>query len=461
MHGLDRRRLRARAAALTGGLALSVAGYAAPAGASPASPSSRPQVPGAVSPTPVAGTPELVHDTGSTKDRIRQLVKCGGMMYAVGSFAAIVHGGATYSRHNVFSFTATVPYTVSGWKVDVNGEVNSIAFIKHRGCADAYIGGSFSSVHGTAATNIAEVSTSTGAVVRGFGRDANGTVQTLLGYGDHLLAGGLFTRANGHARSYYASLSPSTGKDDGFIDLHVEGRVFGDPAEIYNQQLSHSGKLVLVEGNFKRVGGRRRQQIFMANLSGATAKVTGWTSPEFSAHCWPKEAFYVRSAAWSPGDSAVYIATTGFHPVHRKRGTYPLYGLCDAAAAFPAARHSVRDIWINYDGCDSYYAVAADKRAVYAAGHERWSENPDGCNKPGPGAITDHGLQGLHPSDGKLELRPDNSPVYSMSRANADDMLITSAGLWIASSNRYGSQYCGRVPGHSGICLLPYKKARA
>jgi hypothetical protein len=44
-----------------------------------------------------------------------------------------------------------------------------------------------------------------------------------------------------------------------------------------------------------------------------------------------------------------------------------------------------------------------------------------------------------------------------MSRANADAMLVTGAGLWIASSNRFGSNMCGRVGGHTGICLLPYR----
>ena len=44
-----------------------------------------------------------------------------------------------------------------------------------------------------------------------------------------------------------------------------------------------------------------------------------------------------------------------------------------------------------------------------------------------------------------------------MSRANADDMLLTGAGLWIASSNRFGSDMCGGVGGHSGICLLPHR----
>ena len=54
-----------------------------------------------------------------------------------------------------------------------------------------------------------------------------------------------------------------------------------NPTRVYNQQLSHSGTLDLVEGDFTSVGGQPRQQIFMLNVGGPTATVTGWTSPEW------------------------------------------------------------------------------------------------------------------------------------------------------------------------------------
>jgi len=426
-------------AAVAGGI-----GNPVPAGAVTAS--------GGVAARPVSGTPQLVQ-TGH-EEIVRQLVKCGGTMYAVGKFTKISHGGKTYARSNVFSFRATAPYSVTSWNPNVNGEVNTIAFTARRGCADAYLGGGFTSVHGTKAKNIAEVSTKTGAVVQGFGHNANGQVETLLGYRGHLLDGGLFTSTNGHARSYYASLNPATGQDDGFLQLGISGNIPNGPTKIYNQQLSHNGKLLLAEGNFTSVGGQPRQQIFMLNLTGTQAKVTGWTSPEFNQHCIAHESFYIRSAAWSPGDSKVYIADTGLHLANWNH-TFPLTGLCDAAASFPAAQRSVSHNWVNYMGCDSLYAVAADSSAVYVAGHPRWSQNANGCNHKGPGAVTDAGLQGLSPGTGKVRLNSSGSARYTMSRANADDMLRTSAGLWIASTNRLGFSSCGGVGGHAGICFLP------
>ncbi len=455
MRFLSVRRLPARAGVIAAALAAGSAWFASPAPAEAAAHDGAATASGGVSATPANGTPQLVLANRKANETVRQLVKCGNLIYAVGDFKTITQAGHTHTRNNIFSFSATAPFTLSKMLVDVNGPVNSIAFTAHRGCADAYIGGSFTSVHGTAATNIAEIDTSTGAVVKSFGRSANGTVNTLLGYSDHLLAGGQFTRTNGYGRNYYASLSPYSGKDDGFLRLRISGRVPKDPSKIYNQQLSHSGKLLLVEGNFTSAGGQPRQQIFMANLGGSTAKVTGWTSPEFSQHCTAGESFYVRAAAWSPNDSTIYTATTGFHPLNWVKGTYPLTGLCDTAASFPATQRSVSDNWIEYAGCDSYYSVAADSSNVYVAGHPRWAQNPNGCNHAGPHAIPDPGLQGLHVGNGHVVTNSRGNARYSMSRANADDMMFTSAGLWIASSNRFHSDTCGGVSGHSGICLLP------
>jgi len=47
--------------------------------------------------------------------------------------------------------------------------------------------------------------------------------------------------------------------------------------------------------------------------------------------------------------------------------------------------------------------------------------------------------------------------LYSRGKGlGADDMLVTGAGLWIASDNYEGAQMCGGVYGLSGICFLPY-----
>jgi len=443
-----------RAGVVAGVIALGVAGIAGPAMAS--------LPPGPASPTPAAHTPALVAD-GSI-DIVRQLVQCGGTMYAVGTFTTIKRGSITYSRNNIFSFSATSPFAVTSWNPNVNGVVNSIAF-SGTDCTNAYIGGKFTAVGGTTVKNIAEISTSTGAVLTGFRHNASGQVETLLGYNGHILAGGFYTSINGStANPYMTSLNPATGKDDGFVHLGISGQYISTGAtRIYNQQLSHGGTLDLVEGVFTSVGGQQREQIFMLNLGGATAAVTGWTSPEFDGsqpqsvsqyQCVPNEAFYLQAAAWSPDDSQVYVATTGFHP-NGVSTSLPRSGLCDAAAAFPATQAPVHHTWINYTGCDSLFSVAADSTNVYVGGHERWTMNPNGCDFQGPGAVAEPGMEGLSPSTGLITSNP---PVYIRGRGQgADDMEITSGGLWIASDNAQNTDSCGGVHGHAGICFLPYQ----
>jgi hypothetical protein len=419
---------------------------------------------------PLTGTPHFPVSTPTT-EQIRQLVQCGRIMYAVGRFSVIEQGSHTYVRHNAFSFRAAPPFSVTKWNPDVAGEVNSITFIKGH-CGLAYIGGRFDAVGRRGAVNIAEVTAiGTGTLVTSFGHFANEPVETLASYGGHVLAGGFFTRINGSsADPYMASLDPRSGRDDRLLRLHISGHyVYPGAApngtRIYNQQISHSGTLDLVEGDFTTVGGKHRRQIFMLNLATRPhATVTQWSSPRFDGgngyppkgsyyNCTGREPFYIRAAAWSPDDRTVYVASTGYRPWNYKSDD-PLMGLCDMAAAFTAGQHFAYLKWINYTGCYSLYSVAADAHAAYFAGHEIWSQSPDGCKhfRHDPHAIYAPGLEGLSPSTGRLIFNPTRSRGLG-----ADDLLLTSAGLWIASDNFRGSQMCGKVNNLSGICFLPYR----
>jgi hypothetical protein len=418
---------------------------------------------GPVSPVPATGTPALA-STGTT-EQVRQLVQCGGTMYAVGTFTEISQSGTSYPRDNIFSFSATAPYTITSWDPSVNGTVNSIALTSD--CDHAYIGGDFTRVDGQAADDIAYIRTYNNTLVSDWAHDANSQVNTLLlTPNGHLLAGGGFTSINGSsADAHYASLNPATGKDDGYLNLHLSGHyVYPNVGEnntmVYNQQLSPDGGHVLVEGVFTSVWGQPRQQIFMLNLDANHGDVSDWDSTEFNQHCATKHPFYVKAAAWSPDGTTVYVADTGF-ALDGWNGKFPLTGLCDAIAAFPATRTGgLTHYWINYTGCDSFYSVAADDFAVYAGGHERWADNPDACNAPGTGSIPAPGMGGFTPGSSGGALLTDSSGtagLYSRGRGlGADDMLLTSAGLWIASDNFEGTNTCGGISGYAGICFLPY-----
>jgi hypothetical protein len=417
---------------------------------------------GRVSPRPDKGTPALA-PSGHT-EQVRQLVQCGGTMFAVGTFTRISQSGTTYTRNNVFSFRATAPFSITSWAPDVNGTVNSIALT--RNCAHAYIGGSFTQVDGHPASNIADIQAHSNGMVAAWGHSANGPVNTvLLTPNGHLLAGGGFTSINGSsAHHYYASLNPATGKDDGYLNLHLSGHyvypgVHSNGTSIYNQQLSPNGGHVLAEGVFTRVEGQARQQIFMLNL-GSHGNVSNWYSSEFNQFCNDGHPLYIKAAAWSPDGSTVYVADTGKRPYNWNK-KFPLTSLCDVAAAFPATRTGgLTHEWVNYTGCYSLFSVAADSSAVYVGGHELYGDNSNGCKFAGPGSFPAPGLGGLTPgrSGGALMLNASHTAgLYSRGRGfGADDMLLTKAGLWIASDNFDGTNTCGNVSGLAGICYLPY-----
>jgi hypothetical protein len=496
-----RYRLWSGAATATTVLALGMIGAASPSMAASAA-TAAPAVTAAAGPasaTPAAQTPHLL--STAPAEQVRQLVQCGGTMYAVGSFTKIKRNSTTYTRNNIFSFSATSPFKVTSWAPAVNGVVNSIAF-SGTNCADAYIGGKFSAIGGTAVKDIAKISTSTGAVVTAFAHTAEAQIETLISYKAHIIAGGYDSSINGSSASpYMTSLNSTTGKDDGFVKLNISGNysypgVASNGTRVFNQALSHSGTLDMVMGDFTSVGGKGRQQIFMLNLATSPASLTPWTSPEFDGskgntnvaggfpyQCATSEPFYIQAAAWSPDDKTIYIGNTGYHPYnvpvtdpHTGQHTART-GLCDAAVAFPAAASAtstplntapVLHSWINYTGCDSLFAAAADSGAAYFAGHERYSMNPTTCDTIGTGALAAPGMEGLTPGTGSLLLNASGGARYTRSRGlGADDMLVTSAGLWIGSDNGnyatvngkqvwQGSQTCGGVSGLAGICFLPY-----
>lgn len=414
--------------------------------------------PSSVGNSAATGTP---HFLTKPYEEARILRVCGGTVFVGGEFHTIVWNGKTYTRNNLFSFSASPPYTITSWNPNVNGKVWGLAL--NSSCTSAYVGGQFSSIHGQAVRNLAKVSVRTGSVDTPFGHDANSTVRTIMFAGGRLLVGGDFSSINGSATKYYVALDPSTGKDTRYVDLHIYGNYNWKGAstthtDVYGQSLDPAAPKVQIVGVFTSVDGQARQQSAQIWLGAHSANATGWQAPIFNDHCTDVETFFERAApAWSPDGSALYFASTGHHLQGWSKGSYPLTGPCDTVLKLPSASASHSPSWIEYSGCDSYFSVAADPSgdAVYAAGHERWYGNRYGCDVAGPGAVPDPGMVGLNASTGALLRTSSGAPKYSMSKANAFTMDATGSGLWIGSTNRYGSQYCNQSPDHEGICYLP------
>lgn len=392
--------------------------------------------------TTVSATPSAVMPYLASKDStIVQIVQCGSLMYAVGHFSKIGLPGYTYTRSNVVSFSATTG-RLTKWRPTLNNTVESVALSSD--CKKVYLAGTFTRVNGHAKNYLVAVSASSGELYSGFRPAPDKEVATVVRTGVHLLVGGKFTTIGGHTRTGLASLSSTTGAATGYLNLPVTGvlpRKSG-PTKIYKLVVNPSGTRMLALGNFARVHGHARAQMFMVKLGRSLTKLSGWYAPELGSSCTKSIPYYVRSAKFSPDGQRIYIGSTGTDGPSR---------LCDAVAAFTATESSNhKALWINPTGCDSLYAVAADATAVYIGGHERWIDNAHGCNELGRGGQVRQGIGAVAPaSGGALSWNPTRSRGHG-----ADDLLRTKAGLWVASDNYYGANLCGGR-WHPGICFFP------
>ena len=180
----------------------------------------------------------------------------------------------------------------------------------------------------------------------------------------------------------------------------------------------------MIIGNFTNVGGQSRWQAAMIDISTSPETVANWQTDRYgqSAPCASVFDTYMRDVAFSPDGSYFAIVTTG---------AYSAGTLCDATARFESdARGSgLQPTWVDYTGGDTLYSVAITETAIYAGGHQRWSNNAFAGDRPGPGAVDRPGIYALDPDTG-LAL------PWNPTRDRGVGVFVlypTQQGLWLGS----------------------------
>jgi hypothetical protein len=320
------------------------------------------------------------------------------------------------------------------------------------------LGGVFTAV-GTTTTgirNIARVDNLTGAALPFTPSPVfGGRVAHIEVIGNRAIVGGYFT-------NYLRSIDPLTGLNDNYINgstvnvpitgNYVYTGVSANPTRVWNMAVSPDQTAILLTGDFTKVGGWHHEQIVRINL-GTTPAVSGWAPTELYLHCATVEPFYAQDVAWSPDMTKIYTATTGYKLYNdTSPRSHARTGPCDAALAYQATNQTefAGHTWVNYTGCDSLFAVAADATTVYIAGHERYIDNPNDCDHLGTGGRAQPGLGELDPTSGHSLAGPSRGRGLG-----ADDLLLNSYGLFIASDNQANTSTCAGVSAKMGICLLP------
>ncbi|HYH49556.1 MAG TPA: hypothetical protein VEG38_08415, partial [Acidimicrobiia bacterium] len=304
------------------------------------------------------------------------------------------------------------------------------------GHGSLFVGGDF------AGAKVLRLDAASGAVVPGFNAGIHTAVKDLAIHGDRLFAAGIFETP----RAGLAALDVHSGAALDNLNVSFTNPRMGNRPRVESIALSPDGSTLVAGGNFTKVDGHERWQMALLDVTpGRPAAVLDWHTDRFNDNVVSDrpedvpacaEAFdaHIKDLDMSPDGSYFVVVTTGGYT---RRGP-----LCDTASRWEtAARGShLQPTWAQYVGGDTLTGVTASGSAVYVSGHPRWFNNyfNDGSASdalPGDGSVEREGIAALDPASGlPLPWNPRRE------RGHGAEALVTSEhGLWVGSdSDRIG-----------------------
>ncbi len=389
-----------------------------------------------VSENPADATPHIA--LGSNGETVFAFAQIGSAMFVGGKFNGVLDPARTklYPRQNFFVFNVPTG-VVSTLTLSFDNTVETL--VPSADGKALFIGGDFKHVNGIARPSIVKYDLVKRQIDPAFNATstATGIVDDAKLVNGRLIVAGTMPGA-------LLALSPTTGADTRYINVGIAGVLnTADATKVLRFAVNPAGTRLVAVGNFATVGGHVRRWAFELSL-GSTAALNAWHPARLDTPCHPSAPLNVaQDVDFSPDGTYFVIVTTG-----AANGTV---GLCDGAARYTTSNVSgvAKEIWVNFTGGDSLYAVAVTDAAVYVAGHARWLDNPEGHDSKGPGAVDRPGIGALNPSTGKANSwNPTKSRNHGVQKLYA-----TSAGLWVGSDGQYfNNEY------HAGIAFCPLPK---
>ena len=373
----------------------------------------------------VAKVPYIqVNGTGDSYGRFSTVI--GDTVYVGGSFSQVFEpsSGKNYVRHGLYAYDES-SMRVTAFAPNINGPVWGLAHSPNG--RFLYVAGDFSEVNGVARKGLARFDLETNTLTS-FNAHLNAQARTVDYVGGHLIVGGTFNAINGVSRVALASLDPNTGALQSYVNANLSGKVSSTAGAtaVYHTAVNPAGTQMAIAGNFTFAKGGTHWRVLLLNLGTVSATVSAWNAPILQQPCDSQGIpNYVTGLSYSGNGNWFAIATAGF-----KNSSGPLTAtVCDAVSRFSTSAASTSPTWVNYTGCDSLYSVLVAPDAVYVGGHQRWLNNPGGCNSAGPGAVSRPGIGAVDPTTGQA-LAWD--PTRSRGRG-ADFLEMTGLGLTVLS----------------------------
>jgi hypothetical protein len=384
-----------------------------------------------------ADTPHVLD--GVVRAITRVGTPAGDRIVLGGSFTKVKEHEAEsdVERVNLVSFDPETGEIDAGFVPNPDGTVHVVEPGPQPGTV--YVGGEFSDIGGVSQPRLALVSLVDGSVNPTFDpRKVAGKVKDLALRDGRLWVAGGFTHIAGRAQPGLATVHPTTGALDGFMSLRVAGKHRGGFTTVANVDLNTAGNRMFASGNFRRVDGKRREQLVLLGTGGRRAKVLPFRTQFFQYQCRRVYNSYVDDVKFSPGGSFFVVTTTG----GRRENLSP----CDATMRFEtgARGRNVRYSWLDKTGGDSNDSLAVTESVVYVGGHARWQNNTYGDNHPGPGAVRRPSIAALNPDNGlPLSWQPTKQRGGGQGIGR---LYVDQLGLWIGSdTEKFNYQVRPRV----------------
>jgi PKD repeat protein len=389
-----------------------------------------------VSPVPVSWTPNAVDGS------VQSIVQIGNTIVMGGDFTQVEAAGSdtVLNRPYILAFNATTGALSTTFLPQLDGTVE--ALLPSADGKSVYVGGAFHTVNGNAAKSLTELSLADGSTVSTFKTPSmNGQVKDLRLSGGRLWAAGSFTVIGGETQTGLATINPNTGAVTPYMQQQIAGTWNGGSTNVPKIDITPDGSRLVAIGNFTTVGGQSRPQVFMLDLTGASAQLANWQTNFYTSRCSSSFNSYMRDLDISPDGSYVVISTTGAY--------HGSTSACDETSRWnmSATGSGLSPAWTDYTGGDTTYAVAITGTAVYVGGHMRWQNNPYAGDSPGQGAVERTGIAALDPANG---LPYSWNPTRTRG-VGVFDMLATDQGLWVGSD----TDRIGNYAYHGKIALLP------
>ena len=209
-----------------------------------------------VSSVPASFTPNI--DGGI----VFSLAQVGSWIVAGGTFtSATAHGSSTATPDNgLVAFDQSTGALDTGFSPTFDGPIDSV--IPGPTAGTVYVGGQFGTVNGVKSKGITLLNLSDGSIVSGFKPPAlNGVVESMRLSGGRLYITGTFTLTGAVTHDGLATLNPTTGALDPFMNIQLTGHhnyngsgangAVGGRA----MDISPDGTRAIVVGDFKDANG--------------------------------------------------------------------------------------------------------------------------------------------------------------------------------------------------------------